>query len=219
MRIVVLVPDRGDRPEFMAQCRKLIERQTLQPVHVEVVDYAPVNDDPDITPRYKFGYEKISKEIECDLIAFMENDDWYHRDYLKLHSEKWWECGRPIIFGTNFTVYYHLKLQRYFTMYHEQRSSAMNTFMRPNIPGIDWGLMHNPYTDMQLWEQLYKKGGAVWKPPVLSVGMKHGVGKFGGFCHVDMLERYENADGGFLMNTIGVEDRESYDFYMKFKSE
>lgn len=216
MNIGVLIPDRGDRPEFLENCLRLMKNQTLQPKMVELVNDPPLDDAVDITRRYRLGYERLAGK-GLDLIAFIENDDWYHPKYLQTHAEKWQKYGSPIIFGTNDTVYYHLGMQKYFRMYHEQRSSAMNTFLVPNM-NVVWPMDSEPYTDIALWEQFYRKGGIVWQQSsVLSVGMKHGIGKCGGFAHSDYLERYINLDGQFLWNTIGMVDEEGYNFYMKFK--
>ncbi len=222
MRIGVVIPDRGDRPEFLRNCLRMINNQTLKPTDIMLVnDPPPSPEHVDITWRYRTGYGRLCNknfdrmagaDLNVDLIAFMENDDWYAPNYLESHAEAWVRFGKPLIFGTNYTIYYHLKLRRYYTMYHELRSSAMNTFLRPNME-LDWGNDANPYTDIHLWEQLR---GTVWKPEVISMGMKHGVGMCGGFAHVDHLDRYAFADGGFLERTIKPVDPESFEFYQSF---
>jgi len=216
MKIGLLIPDRNDRPEFLANCLRMMKDQTLQPEIVELVNDPPKDDKIDITYRYRIGYDRLCNR-GLDLIAFIENDDWYSPKYLEIHAKKWLDTGMPLILGTNYTIYYHLRMQKYYTMYHEQRSSSMNTFIRPNQI-IDWPVDDQPYTDITLWEQLYKKGGLIWQPHIISVGMKHGIGKCGGFAHIDQLERYINDDSGFLHNTIQMEDEESFQFYTKFKN-
>lgn len=213
MRIGVIIPDRNDRPEFLKNCMRMLERQTRKPDVIELVNDPPKDEHCDITYRYRTGYERMSGQ-NIDLIAFIENDDWYSSKYLEVHSEKWLEVGRPVIFGTNYTIYYHLKLKKYFTMYHEQRSSAMNTFLRPNQT-INWGEDVNPYTDLQLWE---KMRGLVWQPPLLSLGIKHGIGKTGGAFHVDYIERYSEqiSQADFLEKNILPDDPEGYEFYKNF---
>jgi|SRR5690242_465940 len=224
MNIAVLIPDRGDRPEFLKNCLRMINNQTLKPVEILIMNDPPTDDQVDITKRYRLGYQKLSDlntapnrksgdPLKVDLIAFIENDDWYAPNYLEVHAEAWNKFGQPIIFGTNYTIYYHLKMRRYYTMYHEGRSSAMNTFLKPNM-NIDWGKDENPYTDIQLWENL--RGGTVWNSPLVSIGMKHGIGKCGGFAHIDHLERYSYADAGFIERSIKAIDPESFEFYQQF---
>jgi len=208
MRIGVIIPDRGDRPLFLANCLRMVKNQTLQPEFVELIADPPKSDAVDIAWRYRTGYQKL-QDKHLDLIAFWENDDYYAPDYLETMAKKWLELGKPPIIGTNYTIYYHLKLKKHFTFHHEQRASAMNTLIRPNLDKLDWGEDHDPYCDLHLWYCL--KEGKVFKPEkIISVGIKHNVGKVGGFAHFDMLDRYVNSDNGFLKETL---DEESYNFY------
>jgi glycosyltransferase involved in cell wall biosynthesis len=209
MKVGVIIPDRGDRPEFIKHCFWQLERQTVQPDIVEHVNYAPLSDAVDITQRYRRGYDLLRNK-GLDVIAFIENDEYYHPTYLETMLTEWGKRGRPDIFGTNYTIYYHLRLAGYFTMYHQDRASAMNTFIKPDLE-ISWPVDHEPFTDMHLWRQIH---GCVIDPgKIISIGMKHGIGKCGGRSHVDKLHRYQNLNDGFLEKTI---DPESYKFYRKF---
>lgn len=222
MRIGILVPDRGDRTEFLRNCRRMIDRQTLQPVEVEIVNDPPRSEAIDIGWRYKIGYQRLQNK-NLDLIAFIENDDWYHPEYLEIMAKMWEETGKPLLLGTDYTVYYHLKLKKYFTFHHTNRSSAMNTVIRPNIDNIDWGQEFDPYTDMHLWTKIGKEFGdrIVFHPDKhISVGIKHAIGKTGGFAHkfpdddgLDFSARYENDDNGFLQSVIDPVDHEGWMFY------
>ena len=209
MRVAVIIPSRGDRPGFMDNCIRMIAAQTVLPELITVMDYAPESDKCDITQRYKRGYEKLCGK-GYDVIALMEEDDWYHPAYRETMLSEWEKRGRPDIFGTNYTIYYHLRLAGYFTMYHQDRASAMNTFIKPDLE-ISWPVDHEPFTDMHLWRQIH---GCVIDPgKIISIGMKHGIGKCGGRSHVDKLHRYQNLNDGFLEKTI---DPESYKFYRQF---
>ena len=84
VRVGVLIPDRGDRPKFLAQCLAMMNRQTLRPVHIELVNDTAMSNAVDITWRYRLGYERIGASV--DVIAFIENDDWYHPQYLATAS-------------------------------------------------------------------------------------------------------------------------------------
>lgn len=209
MKIGIIIPDRSDRPKFLENCLRMLENQTVAAEIVELVNDFPQSDAIDISWRYKTGYERLQNH-GLDVIALWENDDWYAPDYLETMIKNWHEFGKPPIFGTNYTIYYHLKLKKYYTMYHEQRSSAMNTLIVPNL-SIQWpGNMADPYTDLHLW-MVQKFKGLVFKPKkIISVGMKHGQGMVGGFGHIDQLDRYINPDNGFLQNTL---DEESFNFY------
>jgi glycosyltransferase involved in cell wall biosynthesis len=209
MKVAVLIPTRNDRPGFLDNCLRMIEAQTLQPFHIEVMDYAPESEKCDITQRYRRGYEKL-KGFDYDVIAFMEDDDFYSPEYLEVMVSEWQKRDRPDIFGTAYTIYYHLKLGAHFTMYHQDRASAMNTLIKPDLE-ITWPVDHEPFTDMHLWTNIH--GVCIDPGKIISVGMKHGIGKCGGGSHVDRLRRYTNKDDGFLKNTL---DEESYKFYSQF---
>ena len=85
--IGVIIPDRGDRPKFLENCLRMLKAQTMQPTIIEIVNDAPFSDEKDITLRYRLGYERLrNKEIE--VIALIENDDWYAPDYLEIMYNK-----------------------------------------------------------------------------------------------------------------------------------
>lgn len=218
MKIGVVVPTRGDRPGFLKRCKQMIAAQTLQPVQVVFVDYPPVSDDNDITARYRYGYEQLSN-TDVDVIAFMEDDDWYSGHYLATMFNAWDNAGRPDLFGLNFTVYYHLKLRKWCVLRHPHRAAAMCTFIKPGLP-VDWPKGVNEYTDLHLWmvwenvtgaggqvtgvtKHLWDGGISITEDGVITgdlpcMGIKHGVGKLGSGFHIDKLDRYRYDDNGFL---------------------
>jgi hypothetical protein len=211
MKIAVLIPDRGDRPEFLKNCIRMVSSQTLRPSHIEIVNDLPISGTCDITYRYRIGYERLRGK-GFDLIAFMENDDWYSVDYLLKMGEYWNKEGRPKLLGTGCTIYYHLREKKYFTMYHTTRSSAMNTFIIPDL-SFPWCMDTEPYTDIHLWQTL--PGKIVNPATVLSIGIKHGVGLCGGSMHVDRMHRYRDSDQklSFLKKHL---DPESFEFYSNY---
>lgn len=223
-KVGVLIPTRGDRPEFLKNCLRMIWNQTLKPSDILVIDEKPKDKNVDITYRYRTGYAELSKR-DLDVIAFIEDDDWYSPDYLQIMTDKWLENGKPLLIGTAYTIYFHLKLRKYFIFEHTQRASAMNTMIRPNIPKIDWGLDFDPYCDLHLWTKLGSQVGdrIIFKPEkIISVGMKHGIGKTGGFGHSnsdpanDYMNRYIQDDGGLLESNL---DKESLIFYNNVSKE
>jgi hypothetical protein len=229
VRVAVLIPDRGDRPTFLAQCLKMMERQTLRPVHIELVNDAPISDAVDITWRYRLGYERIGASV--DVIAFIENDDWYHPQYLERIVGAWLKVGQPDMLGLDHTVYYHIVERAWFTMHHHTRSSAMNTLIKPNLD-IKWPLDMDPYTDAWLWTRecfvpqmdvltQLSQLNIQWPMPGKAIigsnfewciGIKHGTGLCGGKNHTDNLHRYVNKDakGAWLKKVVGEEDAAFY---------
>ena len=228
VRIAVLIPTRNDRDIFLKNCFRMLDAQTLQPNHVHMMDYKPLSDDKDITQRYRRGYALLSAMNEYDVIALIEDDDYYAPDYLEVMVAEWLKAGKPDLFGTGKTIYYHLKLNKYFTLNHPKRASAMNTFIKPGL-NIKWCEDNYAFTDLHLWNmtalaqeslppgnQIPKNiqlNGVIFNPDhIISIGMKHGVGLCGGRNHIDRLERYNVADNDkqFLRDNC---DAESYLFY------
>ena len=229
INIAVLTPHRNDRPQFLEQLKKMIAHQTLQPVIIQYEDYAPDGEKKDITQRYRRGYKFLS---ECgfviDLIAFLEVDDYYAPTYLENMVTEWLRSGRPDILGTGSTIYYHLKLNKYFTFNHPKRASAMNTFIKPGLD-IKWCEDSYAFTDMHLWnmsdvaqlaipeatripKNLWLRGHIFQPEKIISIGMKHGIGLCGGRNHIDRLQRYDkdDLDMQFLRDNC---DEESFKFY------
>jgi len=206
LNVGIIIPDRNDRPKFLENCLRMIHAQTIQPTIIEVVNDTPISDACDITMRYRLGYERLmGKNLDC--ILFIENDDWYSTNYIETMVKKWVELGRPQLFGTQYTIYYHIGVRGYFQFDHFRRASAMNTLIVPDLE-IDWGNDSNPYTDSHLWflaktNKSTLKGLTFMPMNVISIGIKHGFGKTGGAFHTDKLEHM---------------DKESFKFYTNYES-
>lgn len=212
INFAVIIPTRGDRPQLFENCLELIRRQTVMPTFIYVEDWKPKSNDCDITLRYKTGYSRIKKE-EVDVIFLIEDDDYYAPDYFEYMLTKWVEHGKPDIFGTNYTIYYHLKLQAYFTMHHEDRASAMNTMIKPGLV-FDWCPDEEPYTDLHLWRVC--KGHVFHPTRHISLGIKHGIGMSGGHGHTTRLHRFDTPDNGFLQANV---DDITFKFYTQLRNE
>lgn len=221
MRIGVIIPTRKDRPGMLENCLRMINQQTLSATTIMVVDDPPRSNEKDITWRYRTGYDRLRNK-GLDIIAFMEDDDWYSPDYLKTMIDAWKEHNMPVIFGTNYTHYYHIRLFTWFTMGHDIRSSAMSTLIKPDMH-FDWCVDSNPFTDLFLWQKFGNQGvGTIFNPdPVICMGIKHGIGVCGGRSHINRLNLYKfpDSDHSFL-KAITIKDPEGYKFYSNyFKNE
>jgi len=231
VKIAVLIPDRGDRPQFLKNCMRMLAAQTIAPAHLEIVNFLPTPTDPlkgelpptdsavsksplgdlgvcDITKRYRIGYDRLRGQ-GFDVIAMIENDDWYSPQYLETMTEMWLRFKEPQLMGTAYTIYYHLKLRAWFEIKHPRRASAMNTFIKPDL-FIDWPADHEPFTDAHIWKQL---PGCLFTPELpIAIGMKHGEGLCGGLTHNNRFSRFINKDYDFEW-LKGVVDAESFEFY------
>jgi glycosyltransferase involved in cell wall biosynthesis len=211
MKIAVLIPTRGNRPELLENCLRMVRSQTVTPDHIELVIDTPISSKRDITWRYRIGYDRL-RDKGFDVIFLMEDDDWYAPDYIETMLKEWEVAGRPDIFGTRYTIYYHLKLYKWMIMHHNTRSSAMSTLIKPDL-NFSWCPDDEPYTDAHLWRTLR---GTVFRPSKhICLGIKHGTTMTGGASHVDRLDRYVNDDSNktFLSNTMDVT---SFNFYTNF---
>lgn len=213
MRIGVIIPDRGDRPKLLENCSRMLQSQTLKPACLTLINYKPLSNGCDITQRYRLGYNSLKKS-SLDMIAFIENDDWYAPDYLETMAAEFIAHGSPTLLGLDHTVYYHIGAFKHFTMHHSTRSSAMNTCIKPDLD-IDFGPDDNPYTDAWLWEK-YKSDAKIFIPKKeICMGIKHGVGMCGGQNHTTHMHRYVNDDQDkkFLKSIL---DPISFDFYSNY---
>ncbi len=216
MKIAVIIPSRGDRPKFLDNCLRMIKAQTLQPNYIHVVNDYPLSPARDITWRYRMAYDQLRGK-GFDVILLMEDDDWYHCEYIETMVRAWVENGCPELLGTTETIYYHIKIFASFMMNHHTRSSAMCTLIKPDLE-IKWPADEDPYTDIALYEQL--KYVLITPPKILFLGIKHGIGLCGGESHTNGLYRYESGPTGkkdhnreFLRSTM---DKESYEFYTNY---
>jgi len=190
----------------------MIDLQTVKPQEIRVADFPPKSDACDITRRYRLLYNSFYGQ-DFDVIFLIEDDDYYAPDYFEYMLTKWVEHGKPDIFGTNYTIYYHLKLQAYFTMHHEDRASAMNTMIKPGLQ-FDWCPDDEPYTDLHLWRVC--KGHVFHPSRHISLGIKHGIGLSGGHGHTTRLHRFDTPDNGFLQANV---DETTFKFYTTLRNE
>ena len=208
MKIAALIPTRGNRPEFLANCLRQLNAQTRRPDHIEVVDDPPQTNYADITWRYRTGYERLRGK-GFDVILLIEDDDFYSLDYIETMLAAWEAQGRPNLFGTRYTIYYHIMLQKYFTFFHDDRASAMNTMIKPDMD-VKWCHDEDPFTDAWLWQQPELDRKLFMPKKHIAIGIKHGLTMTGGKSHVDRYNRYKDEDNGLLRATL---DDESYNFF------
>ena len=221
VKLGVIMPHRNDRPQFLEQFHRLLEKQTLQPDILEIVDYEAKSDSIDISERYKYGYNKL-KGKGLDVIAFMENDDFYATNYLETMVNGWVEHGKPEMFGTSYTIYYHIGLMKHFTFEHSKRSSMMSTLMKPDLPVLltkeGWPADDYPYTDSHLW--INSKNKAVFRPKeIICLGIKHGIGMSGGRWHDTTNQRDMRMYKENKLSLLKIVGEENYEFYRAIAGE
>lgn len=209
MNIAIIIPDRNDRPMFTEHCLYMMKNQTIKPKQIIHVNHIPKSNNPDLSYRYKLGYSLVGKDI--DVVAFIENDDWYSPTYLADSINFWIQSCKPDLFGRTLTQYYNIAVKGYFNMNHTNRSSAMNTLIKPRL-NISWPPDHEVYTDLHLWYNQPKLIKAIIEQPLNCLGIKHGIGLCGGKNHTTYLNRYINKDTNMSYLASIVDDK-SLKFY------
>lgn len=208
MKVGVLIPTRGNRPQFLQQALKMLERQLLTVDFVEVVDDKPISNEKDITWRYRIGCERLVKK-GADIIFFWEDDDYYSNNYLLKMWDGWNENGRPKLFGLNSTIYYHLKLKKWRRFEHPGRASAFCTMVTKDIVDFKWPNDSEPYMDLFLWKGLTGKAVDLG---TIAVGIKHNVGLCGGNGH-SSTGMYKLPDTSRMSWLSSIVDPEGMEFY------
>lgn len=213
MKIGVIIPTRGDRPLLLKNCLRQLKAQTLQPTEVAVIDYVPFTKEKDLTQRYRKGYDQL-RQKNLDVIALIEDDDFYSHEYLEVMTNEWIKQGRPNLLGTTYTIYYNIRMFNWLTFLHNTRSSAMSTLIAPDL-NFKWCADNEPYFDIHIWKLLYSQGKLFTPKKHICLGIKHGEGLCGGNFHTDRKDRYENPDPAksFLRENM---DAESFNFYANY---
>jgi len=181
MKFALIIPTRGDRPEFIKQCKFLISRQTLQPTEVIWMDYPPESNLKDITQRYRRGVEQATKNGH-NFVVFWEDDDWYHPKYLEWLIGEWQKKGKPSAFGVGETYYYHHSLGGLLHYNHPQRASAFCTLLKLPVR-MSWPADSQPFLDMHIYKTIGMKTVMFPKNQIYAIGIKHGIGLSGGGGH------------------------------------
>lgn len=212
MNIGVLIPTRGDRPKQLEHALSQISKQTMQPTHIEIVRDAPLSPQKDITWRYKLGCQRLFAK-GMDVVLFIEDDDYYSPDYIRMMVEAWESHNKPDIFGIGETYYYHLGSRRWLHMKHPDRASAMSTMVTRKVLDVKWPGDHEPFLDIQLWRNTPNKKTVLFGGNIISLGIKgYGEGSlFGGIGHNKDWNLYRNSDLNldWLNKAVG----EEFNFY------
>lgn len=202
MKLAALIPDRGDRPEFIQHCLKQVEKMGFD--EVIHVNYKPVSADFDLKDRIYKGY-KIAVEKKVDWVFIVENDDFYPSDYISKFRGYLDNCE---FIGDETTIYYHLKSRVYKQMIHRRRSSLFTTAFKVSaMATFNWKDAKMVYFDIDIWKFASTKKKAFIHTG--AVGIKHGKGLVGGNGH-KMTTGKNDENMLWLKNHVSAE---SFEFY------
>lgn len=212
MKIGVVTPDRNDRPKFLERCKYYVKRQTVKVDFHEIVNYPQKTFPIDITERYMIGLNNLKDK--CDVILFMENDDYYAPHYVERMIQRWKEFGSPELFGIGETYFYHIGSQHYWHREHTERACAYSTMIRADaVHKINHSTYDRLLFDMGVWRQF--QGPTCLVTPPITIGIKHGFGVCGAAGHnawfYDKDPRsHKDSHYKWLTAQIGEEDAEWY---------
>jgi hypothetical protein len=211
-KIALIIPTRGDRPEFLRICKNLIHRQTVQPDEIIFIDHPGRKGIKDITGRYRKGVQEAAAR-GCSIAFFWEDDDWYHPQYIEWMLKNWKAAGMPNLFGIHETYYYHVGVGKRLYMKHAGRASAFCTMVKIPFKMRVWPADHEPFLDMHIWKSV--EGTAVGfdnREKPYAIGIKHGMGLSGGGGHSKTFNKWERGEFfNWFKSAIGND----YDLYYK----
>ena len=208
-KFCVIIADRGDRPEFLNHCLMQMDRQTVRPDTIYLIDYEPKNEKVDIIPRIKEGIRK-AREDGFEYCYIIENDDYYPDDYFENMPFKGYD-----FVGIGKTIYYSINRKMFSMIRHLNRvhSSLFCTGFRISAIGdYKWPADDFMFLDLHLWKFIIKrKNFHLYEPENMPIGMKHGIG----LCVTDAHKKehkYDNQDKN--LQWLGSHVRkESFKFY------
>jgi hypothetical protein len=213
-KVILITPDRNDRPEFIEHCRYQMERQTFRAYDHLVINHDPVPGVVDIVPRVRMGVN-IAADMKADYCMIIENDDYYPDNYVET-VVKYLE--RFEIAGADKSIYYSLQHNCLKILEHPGRASLyLSAFRTESMKSFVWPEDTMLYFDIYLWANHQGRKGFT-KFAYTPIGLKHGNGFTPGNFHNGVV----NGKGmkGMIpdpgRNWLKSHTRkESFEFYQK----
>ena len=193
------------REPFLELCRTYVSRFTLQPKE----HFIEKSDD------FRANLAALLKKVKTEYVAFIEDDDWYHPDYLGDLGDRLDYSARLLI-GLDPTTYYHIVRRGFKTLPHWGRASLFATMGVTSFVQMAMGDIlktKNP-VDMSLWAMA--KGSGVTTVGRLAIGVKHGFTRTEGKGHTAPPSFWKpDEDGAMLRKWIGTGDYHEYQKLIK----
>lgn len=210
-RFAIIVPDRGDRPEFTERCKKQIDAFNCNEHAFTVyVDFKPEGSKPDLVDRIFYGID-AAQSNGVDFVFIVENDDFYPVDYLS-------KMGNPEgydFIGCEQSYYYNLRNLTWQRFDHVHRSSLFNTGFRiSSMHGFSFLKLiksNDVFLDIEIWKWARKRNRRKIKfvESTGSIGIKHGIGLCGGKGHrMELINK--DPEMNWLKSRV---DADSFEFY------
>lgn len=182
--ISVIIPTRGDRPLFQRLLNLNIHRCPAD--DIILVDYKPTDNTPDLLQRLQNGVA----QAKYNLVAIMEDDDYYPPIYWKALYELSIMHPKNTAYGVKSFAYYHLRLNNYH-VWHKHDNSALfcsmftKNHLEKRLPQYVESTTHAPDMgiDNYLWSTIEPSQRLVIDFHYPPIGLKHGTGLCGGSGH------------------------------------
>jgi hypothetical protein len=255
MKISLLTPT-GGRPEAFKLCERWMKRQTIQPYEWIVVDDFETPTKCTMgqkiirrTPYWQTKENTLQlnlieglKAVTGDIVLIIEDDDWYHPNYIENMTKKFEEyfnefencasesfaLNKPsLIVSEGLTKYYNIKNYSYMIYPNINHGSLFQTaFTSDLIPQILLYLnmyQRERFFDIILWKTIKNCQKIIFmtKHP-WSIGIKNLPGRSGlGYGHIKEMDYMDERPFKMLNNWIGRNDafffqKIEYDFYNNF---
>lgn len=208
MKIIVVTPTRPERSVFRKNLDRLVALQTLKPYRHIVIDDEGQEGVRDIGRRYRIGVER-AKLYRADLIAFMEDDDYYAPTYLEMLAANY--HVPTAIIGISHSIYYHIKTNKWSRFAHPGRASTNATAIKIDAPFRMWA-DDCRYVDLDIWQKLRPRQFILPTEKELVIGIKHGMVLTGGGGHQKDWRKYKNEDKDWAWLSSQI-DSDSLKFY------
>lgn len=184
----------GDRQQAFKLCCKMMKHQTLKPFEWIIVDDGFSDTTPPDFPFVKYvkrsrrdrepshtlpcQIQHVIGKVSTGKVIMMEDDDWYHPDYLMKMSSL---LDAHELVGHSHNVYYFLKERQYFIHQNDAHSSLCSSAFRKSIFTFFHHMkLNNPFIDMKLWRFPRIKNKCLYRPdPLMVLGMKQLPGRVG----------------------------------------
>lgn len=206
-----IIPDRGDRPQFLERCYYYLSRQTKKPDKVYLINHQ-TKMSPDLIHRVRVGVKR-AKDEGCEYAFIIENDDFYPDTYF----EELFIPGYDF-YGVSETTYYNIVTREYISMTHPGHSSLCFTGFRIEaMHRFPWPHDTEVFLDTEIWLHAMRKTDSIRQiiPRNLTVGIKHGSGLCGGDGHGDGSFKYpykDSKDQPYLRKIVGPDNLEFYKY-------
>ena len=229
---ITLVTPTCDRPETFTLCEKWMKRQSI-PYHQWIV-LDDGRQPAELTLGQTHlcfgdatrGKHSLSRKLKLlmrqreiitgDAIAFIEDDDWYSRDYLEVATKRLRQDGGYSMIGEGKALYYNVRNSRWHLHGNDQHASLAQTVLcRRAFDDLSKVVEHDddPFVDVRLWrDSKYARKVFLPEPdrPTL-VGIK-GIYQGYGIGHAKPLPNHD-TNREYFYHLVGREEGRIYDKY------